>query len=154
VVGLLRGYDLGHGAGQLDQFGVADPVGGRNDDLVARVAEHREGVVQRMFRAVGNHDLLGRVLETVSFLVLSRDGGPKLGSARNAVSVGLSGRPGGDLAHRSDPSSAKDSSKESWSRRVVKVKCRNPKISICSWRGRSSKPWPYIHTYECCCPNC
>ena len=47
-------------AGQLDQFGIADPIGRRDDHFVARIAERREHIVQRMLGAVGNDDLLGQ----------------------------------------------------------------------------------------------
>ena len=38
--------DDGHGSGEFDQFGIADPVGGRDDDFVARIQKDRKHIME------------------------------------------------------------------------------------------------------------
>ena len=80
--GFFGGRDLGENAfGEADHLRVADPVGGRDDDLVARVQQTQEGVDQCVLASVGHEDLRCRDLEA----------GVALGIAR--VAALSSGRP-------------------------------------------------------------
>ncbi len=64
VAGGLVGHDVDLDApGQLDRLGVGRPVGGHDEDLVARVEQRRERLVDGLLAAVGDEHLrgLGRV---------------------------------------------------------------------------------------------
>jgi len=60
------------GTGQLGDLGVAHPVGRWNDDLVAFVQQHVEGVEQGLLGARADHDLFGVDLETMGLAQPSR----------------------------------------------------------------------------------
>ena len=64
----------GHSAGQRDRLGVGGPVGGEDDDLVAGVAQHGEGVGHGLLAAVGHQHLLGRHREVRVAQGLGGDG--------------------------------------------------------------------------------
>ena len=60
VVLVRAGEDLdGRAARQLDALGVGDPERGGEDDLVARVDDRGEGLVDGLLAAVGDDDVLG-----------------------------------------------------------------------------------------------
>src|SRR4029079_4382976 len=82
VAGRLVGDDLHRDtAGQPDRLRVRGPVRRRDDDLVARVEDRGEGLVDRLLAAVGHQDL-GRV-DLVAGVAqrLRGDGGLQLGEA-------------------------------------------------------------------------
>ena len=57
---LVGGHDDGHAAGQGDRLGIGRPERGEDDDLVAGVAQHGEGVGDGLFAPVGHQHLLCR----------------------------------------------------------------------------------------------
>ncbi len=90
VVFLPALHDHRHAARHPHDFGIADPVGAGDDDLVALLQQRLEGVEQRMLRAVGYHDLLGHVIQSVVPLELIADGLPKLRHTGRGGIAGLS----------------------------------------------------------------
>src|SRR5690606_38161606 len=101
AVGLGRFDDDGLGAGEFHQFGIADPVGGGDDDFIAGVAQGGENVVQRVLGAVGDDHLVGGVFQLVALGVGVGDGFLELGDAAGDGVVGVAGphRGGGRLAN-------------------------------------------------------
>ncbi len=57
--GLVGVHKHRHPAGQHDRFGVGGPKRGHDDDFVARVAQHREGVGHGLLAPVGDQHLGG-----------------------------------------------------------------------------------------------
>ncbi len=82
AIGLGRGNDDRRRTGQLDQVGIAHPVGSGNDHLVARPADRHEGVVDRVLRPVGDHNLGGFGRQPVMLGVVRGHRLPELGNAR------------------------------------------------------------------------
>ena len=75
---LFAGFDEhGAGADEFDECGVADPVGGGNDDFVARIAAGCEHVVQAVFSAIGDGDFGRFVGDTMIAAEGIADGLPK-----------------------------------------------------------------------------
>ena len=52
-------------ASKLHHFGIAHPIGGRHDDLVAVVDQRHDGVANRLFGTVGAADLVGSIVQSV-----------------------------------------------------------------------------------------
>ena len=85
---LVRGDDDRHAAGQGDRLGVGGPERGQHQDLVARVAQHGEGVGHGLLAAVGDQHLVGRHLEARVAQGLGRDGlAQRRDPARRRVAV-------------------------------------------------------------------
>ena len=61
------------GARQQHNVRVADPIGRRNDNLVARIERRHQGVEQHLLAAGADDDLGGLVVELVLALELARD---------------------------------------------------------------------------------
>ena len=78
----------------IRSYYVAHPVGCRHDHLVARVERRHEGVVDRLFAAAGDADLVGRVVEIVVALQLAHDRLAQLWDAGGGRVFGLA------LGHR------------------------------------------------------
>ena len=78
-VALLLGGDDndGHATGELDRLGVGRPVRSRQEDLVTRVEQRGERLVDRLLAAVGDQDLGGRHLVAAVPAGLLRDRGPE-----------------------------------------------------------------------------
>ena len=93
-------HDDGGASGHLHHLGVADPVGGRHNDFVARVDERQDNVADRLLRPVGANDLGRGVVQTVLAAQLLHDGvaqGWVAGHGRIARVVLLDGTLGGCL---------------------------------------------------------
>ena len=89
VAGGLVGDDLDRDtAGEPDRLRVGGPVRRRDDDLVARVEDRGEGLVDRLLAAVGHQDLRRRRPRSRSRAASSRRSRP---SARAARRPGCSG---------------------------------------------------------------
>ncbi len=87
--GAIGGWkDDGGRAGQLHHFGVTQPIGGRDDDVVAFLAGGEDDVVAGVFAAAGNDDLAGRVGEAILALELVGDGLAKLRDAAGGCVLG------------------------------------------------------------------
>ena len=81
-LGLVRGgQDHRRGAGELDHLRVTQPVGGRDDDLVAFLAGGDDDVEAGVLAAAGDDDLRRLVVEAVLALELVGDGLAQLGDA-------------------------------------------------------------------------
>lgn len=93
VTGGLVGDDLHRDAArEADRLGVGGPVRSRDDDLVARVEDRGEGLVDGLLAAVGHQDLRGVDLVAGVAQRLLRDGGLELGEPmRPGCSGGTSG---------------------------------------------------------------
>ena len=52
-------------ASKLHHFGIAHPIGGRHDDLVAVVDQRHDGVANRLFGTVGAANLVGSIVQSV-----------------------------------------------------------------------------------------
>ena len=101
VAGGLVGHDLDRdAAGQPDRLRVGRPVGRGEDDLVARVEEGGERVVEGLLAAVGDEHLARRDLVAGVAQGLGRDG--RL-AARAARRPGCSGATAGRRRPRSRP---------------------------------------------------
>ena len=70
--------DHRRGVGELDHFGIAQPVRRGNDDFVARLASGEDDVVTGMFRAAVDDDLRRLVVEAVVVLQFFGDGGAQV----------------------------------------------------------------------------
>ena len=60
-------YVYGHAAANLHHFGIGQPIGSGNDDLVALLQNCKTGVKNGMLCAVRNNDLRGLVRKAVIF---------------------------------------------------------------------------------------
>ncbi len=79
---VLRRDDHRHAVHHLDHFGIADPVGGQDDDLVLRVEQREEEVEERLLGAGRDDDVLGRDDPVVVLLGVADD---RLLQRRDAV---------------------------------------------------------------------
>src|SRR5260370_1117704 len=86
----------GHAAEELQLLGIGDPERARDQDLVARIHEGHEDVVERVLGPAGHRHLLGSVLEREVALELLADGGPELGDASHLRVLRLSALDGAD----------------------------------------------------------
>jgi hypothetical protein len=84
-------------ADELGHFGIAQPVGGRDDDFIARIERGQHGVETGMLRAAVDDDLGRLVIEPVVGLELFADGGAQF---RNAGGRRVLGEPGVERSHR------------------------------------------------------
>jgi hypothetical protein len=75
-------HDHRVGAAEGDRLGVGDPVGGRQQDLVAGVEQGGERLEQGVLAAVGDQDLARLDPQARVAGGLGRDRGPQLGQAR------------------------------------------------------------------------
>ena len=89
AVGLPGGDDHRLGFGQHGHGHIGDPVGGRNDDLVAWIEQHLEQVVEAVLAAAGHQDLAGLVGQAVIGLEAVGDGGFQF---RGAAHRGVAGK--------------------------------------------------------------
>ena len=76
-------------APQQHHVRVGDPVGRRNDDLVAGVERRDQGVVQDLLAAAAHRDLVHGIVEAVLPLELPRDRLAQLGGAGRRRVLGL-----------------------------------------------------------------
>ena len=76
----------GHAARQRDRLGVGRPEGGEHDDLVARVAQHGEGIRNGLLAAVGDQHLLRRHREVG---IAQGLGGQRLAQGRDPARRGV-----------------------------------------------------------------
>ena len=86
VVVDARGQHHGHAASHLDDFLVADPVRGGEDDLVSGVDQREDHVGEALLGARADHHLVHGVFQSVVALELLHDG---LADARRARNRGV-----------------------------------------------------------------
>ena len=91
---LSRHHD-GGAAGERHHVGVADPVGGGDDHLVAGVHGGEERVEEHLLAAGRDDDLVGGVVEAVLAGELGGDGAAELGDALGGGVAGAAGVDGG-----------------------------------------------------------
>ena len=96
IVFLRRIDDNGHGAGEFHQFGVTDPVRGGNDHFVARIQNRGKDIMDGMLGPVGNHNLRGRIFQSVDGLVLIDHGLFQFRNAAGHRVMGVAGLHGAD----------------------------------------------------------
>ena len=91
-LGLVGGLDDdGLGAGHLHHLGIAQPIGGGDDDFVALFAGGEDDVEAGVFAAAGDDDLRGLVGEAVLALVFVGDGCAQFGDAGGGGVFGEAG---------------------------------------------------------------
>ena len=90
---LLGRADHGHGfaAGERHHFRIAHPVGCGNDDLIAGVNGGHQGIVEYLFAAGADDDLVRLVGQIVLAQKLGRDGLLQFGNAADIGVFGFAG---------------------------------------------------------------
>ena len=81
--------DVGDAACEDDLIVVSGPVGGDENDFVAGVEEDLEGVVEGVFGAAGDNDLVEFAGEVVFSLGFSHDGFAQGGKASTGAVLGF-----------------------------------------------------------------
>src|SRR5581483_9535436 len=81
------------GAGELGHLGIAQPIGGGDDDFIAGFTGGENDVVTGMFAAVGDDDLRWLVGQAVLPFEFVGDG---FAQFRDAAAGGIFGEPGGE----------------------------------------------------------